>query len=93
MYLSLRTQDINIEELKTGKNVFSIYLEKMDIVRMHKLLMRGADINYINRKNGYTHLRNAIEKELPSKIVRWLIRSGANPHILGYDGQDCCQVA
>lgn len=55
--------------------------------------MRGADVNYINRKTGFTHLRLAIEKELSPKIVKWLVKSGANPHILGFDGLDCCQIA
>jgi len=34
MYLSLRTEDVDKEDVKTGNNVFSIYLLKKDIVRM-----------------------------------------------------------
>lgn len=55
--------------------------------------MRGADINYLNKKTGMTHLRLAIEEELPAKIVKWLLKSGANPHILDYDDRDCCDAA
>ena len=60
---------------------------------MHQLLMRGADINYLNRKTGMTHLRHAIDEQLPVKIINFLIKSGANPHILDYKDQDCCEVA
>jgi ankyrin repeat protein len=34
MYLSLRTQDVDMEDMATGQNVFSIYLMKKDINRM-----------------------------------------------------------
>lgn len=34
MYLSLRTEDVDLEDKTTGKNVFSIYLIKKDINRM-----------------------------------------------------------
>lgn len=93
MYLSLRTQDINLEDKQTGQNIFTIYMLKKDVLRMHQLLMRGADINYLNKKTGMTHLRLAIEKEMPAKIVKWLLKSGANPHIVDYEGTDCCDVA
>lgn len=55
--------------------------------------MRGADINFINRVTGFTHLRLAIELNMPAKIIKWLLKLGANPHILGYDNLDCCDVA
>lgn len=35
MYLSLRTQDVNLEDRETGATVFQIYLEKQDILHMH----------------------------------------------------------
>lgn len=55
--------------------------------------MRGADINYLNKKTGMTHLRQAIELTLPPKIIKWLLKSGANPHILDYEGMDSCDAA
>lgn len=60
MYLSLRVKDINVEDSKTGLNIFSIYMLKEDLQRMQQLLMRGSDINYLNRKTGFTHLRHAL---------------------------------
>lgn len=47
--------------------------------------MRGADINYLNRKTGMTHLRHALDEALPVKVINFLIKSGANPHILDYN--------
>lgn len=35
MYLSLRTQDMNLEDKQTGQNIFSIYMLKKDVLRMH----------------------------------------------------------
>ena len=55
--------------------------------------MRGADINYLSKKLGMTPIRLAIENVMPAKIVKWLLKSGANPHILDYEGKDCCDVA
>jgi ankyrin repeat protein len=56
MYLSLRTQDVDMEDKATGQNVFSIYLMKKDVGRMKQLLMRGADVNYVNKITGLTPL-------------------------------------
>ena len=92
MYLSLRVKDINVEDQETGHNIFSIFMIKRDILRMHQLLMRGADINYLNRKTGMTHLRHAIDEKLPVKVINFLLKSGANPHILDFKDQDSCDV-
>ena len=55
--------------------------------------MRGADVNYLNRKTGFTHLRHAIEVNLHPKVIAFLIKNGANPHILDYNDQDSCDAA
>ena len=93
MYLSLRTENVDTEDQQSGKNVFFIYLEKKDIIRMKQLLMRGADINYCNKKQGFTALHFAIENRFPVKVVRFLLKSKANPHIEDLNGQDCCDKA
>ena len=79
MYLSLRAADINIDNV-SGKNVFIIYLLKEDIEKCSILLMRNADINYVNRF-GRTPLHIAIENNLSEKIVKYLLVQGANPFI------------
>jgi ankyrin repeat protein len=93
MYLSLRTNDVDMEDTTTGENVFSIYLKKKDISRMKQLLMRGADVNYVNKITRLTPLHQAIERELNSKIIKFLLISGANPHIEDKSGIDCCDKA
>jgi ankyrin repeat protein len=93
MYLSLRTADVDVEDEATGQNVFSIYLMNKDLNRMKQLLMRGAEINYVNKKNGLTPLHFAIENNMNSKIVNFLLKQGANPHIEDFNGQDCCDKA
>ena len=30
---------------------------------------------------------------MPVKVINFLLKSGANPHILDYKDQDCCDVA
>lgn len=93
MYLSLRVKDINVEDQQTGFNIFTIYMLKQDLLRMQQLIMRGADVNYLNRKTGFTHLRHAIEANLHPKIIAFLIKNGANPHIMDYNDQDACDIA
>lgn len=90
MYLSLRTENVDLEDKSTGFNVFSYYLlMRKDLDRMKQLLYRGADINYVNYK-GLTPLHQAIEKEMNSKIINFLLKNGANPHIEDFKGEDCC---
>ena len=93
MYLSLRTEDVDLEDKTTGKNVFSIYLMKKDINRMKQLIMRGANINYCNKITGLTPLHTAIEAKLNSKCVKFLLKYGADPHIEDFQGLDCCDKA
>ena len=42
--------------------------------------MRGTDINYIGEKKGFTPIHWAIEENLPSKIIKFLISNGADIH-------------
>ena len=57
---------------------------------MKQLLMRGANINFVNPKNGWTPLHTAIEYNLSSKIIKFLISRGADTHALDFNGKDCC---
>lgn len=60
---------------------------------MKQLLMRGADVNYVNKITGLTPLHQAIDAKLNSKIVNFLIKAGGNPHMEDFNGQDCCDKA
>ena len=73
MYLSMRVTNIDMIDDKTGFNVFRIYLLRGDLKRMKQLLMRGADINFVNEKSGFTPLHKAIEEQLDIKIIKFLI--------------------
>jgi ankyrin repeat protein len=53
------------------------------------LLKRGSDINYVNSK-GLTPLHYAIEANLPSKMIKFLLKNGADMHIKDRNGQDAC---
>jgi len=61
MYLSMRVSNVDIIDTETGRNVFFHYMLKQDLERMQQLIMRGADINFVNEQNGYTPLHRAIE--------------------------------
>lgn len=71
LYLSLRAADVNIDNV-SGKNVFIIYMMKEDIEKCSMLLMRNADINYVNRF-GKTPLHIAVESHLSERMVRFLL--------------------
>ena len=73
MYLSMRVNNIDMIDDKTGFNVFRIYLIRGDIKRMKQLLMRGADINFVNEVTGFTPLHKAIQDEMDIKIIKFLI--------------------
>jgi ankyrin repeat protein len=53
--------------------------------------MRGADINFIN-KMGKTPLHHAIENNLEAGTIKFLLNSGANPHIEDNEGHDVCDI-
>ena len=44
----MRVNNIDMIDDNTGFNVFRIYLLRGDIKRMKQLLMRGADVNFVN---------------------------------------------
>ena len=69
-----------------------MYLLKEDVLRCKQLIMRGADINYSN-KYGFTPLHFGIEKQVSDKMVKFLLKAGANPHHEDIDGKDCCDKA
>jgi ankyrin repeat protein len=75
MYLSMRTNNVS-EEDDDGMTAFLIYLERADIERCKQLLMRGAHINYEN-KFGVIPIHFAIDKRLPEKVVKFLLKHGA----------------
>ena len=91
MYLSMRVNNIDMIDDRTGFNVFRIYLLRGDIKRMKQLLMRGADVNFVNEKTGFTPLHKAIEDKLDLKIIKFLISQGAKPHAEDNKGVDCCE--
>lgn len=69
-----------------------IYLLKKNLERVKQLIMRGMDINHCGN-TGMTPLMWAIKHNLPSKIIKFMLKNGADPHIENFDGQDCCDLA
>ena len=55
--------------------------------------MRKANINYINKITGLTPLHTAIEAQINSQVVKFLLSNGANLHIEDLNGLDCCDKA
>ena len=91
MYLSMRVNNIDMIDDRTGYNVFRIYLIRNDLKRMKQLLMRGADVNFVNEKTGFTPLHKAIEDQMDIKIIKFLMSHGANIHAEDNSGKDCCE--
>jgi hypothetical protein len=56
MYLGLRIKDIDLEDEVSGQTVFEIYLKRNDIDCLKLLLIRGSNINYINKNTLLTPL-------------------------------------
>ena len=56
-----------------------------------RLLVRGANINYVN-SNGQTALQICIENKNHS-AVKLLLQKGAHPHIMDLNGEDACDKA
>mgnify|MGYP001148776508 CR=1 FL=1 len=88
MYLSLRTKNVDLED-NDGNNIFNMYLIKEDKQRCMQLLMRNANINYVN-KLGKTPLHIAIEHQLNKGIIKFLLQAGASPYIKDNEGKDSC---
>lgn len=72
--------------------MFQIYMLRGDVVRMKALLMRGANINFQTLRDGQTPLHLALENNISEKIVKFLLKAGANPHIEDKYGRDCCDL-
>lgn len=98
-YLTLRTQDLN-EEDNDSLTLLMIYLFKGDIKMASKLITRGASVNYVNR-NGYTALHLLIENNVMTpdskatfyESIHFILKKGANPHIMDLNNEDCCDKA
>ncbi len=67
------------------------YLFKCDFKMSSKLIVRGSDINYVN-KNGKTAMHLCVENK-NIEAIGFLIKKGANPHILDLGNEDCCDKA
>ena len=56
-----------------------------------RLIVRGADINYVN-SNGFTALHICVENKL-LPAIKFLLEQGADPHIMDLTGEDACDKA
>jgi len=63
---------------------------KKDYGRLSQLIQRGSKINHQNPKNGFTPLHLAIERNLESKMIKFLLRHDADPHVEDINGLDSC---
>lgn len=100
-YLTLRTKDLN-EEDNNSLTILMHYLFKNEFKMASKLIVRGANVNYVNR-NGHTALHLCIENHImPSDLntrnhmieaVNFLLKKGADPHIMDLAGEDACDKA
>lgn len=89
-YLTLRTKDLN-EEDANSMTILMQYLFKKDFKTASKLIVRGADINYVNR-NGNTALHLCVENNI-IESVNYLLKKGADPHIMDLADEDACDKA
>ena len=91
MYLSLRSENADVED-QQGRTVLIIYLLKKNTERVKQLIMRGRNINHCG-KSGLTPMMWAIKDNVPSKVIKFLLKNGSDPHIENFDGEDCCDMA
>ena len=56
-----------------------------------RLILRGARVDYVN-KDGKTALNICVENQMMEQI-HYLLYKNANPHIMGLDEQDSCDLA
>lgn len=89
-YLTLRTKDLN-EEDSNCLTILMHYLFKCDFKMSNRLISRGADIDYSNT-NGYTALHLCVENGI-NEAVQFLLKKGANPHIMDLNDEDACDKA
>ena len=45
------------------------------------LALKGADVNFIDRRNGKTALLYGVEREYEPSLLKWLVKHGASPDI------------
>ena len=88
MYLSLRCNQDKFEDMNRD-TIFMQYMRKKDYTRLTMLLRRGSNINHQN-SDYKTFLHYAIENQMESQMIKFLLNNGANPHIEDKDGLDCC---
>mmetsp|Transcript_24015 Transcript_24015/g.36928 ORF Transcript_24015/g.36928 Transcript_24015/m.36928 type:complete len:139 (-) Transcript_24015:2692-3108(-) len=86
-YLSLRTKDLNTED-KNNMTILMHQLFSDEIDMASRLIVRGADIDYVNG-NGYSALHLCVENK-NLKSVKFLLQKGADPHIMDKCGFDVC---
>ena len=89
-YLTLRTKDLN-EEDAHSLTILMHYLFKGNTKMASKLIVRGASVDYCN-KNGNTALHLCIEHNMKD-VVAFLLKKGANPHIMDLGDEDACDKA
>ena len=92
MYISLRCEDVDQEDRDTGHNALVIYLLREDLARSQQLIMRGANINFPSSKEGSTPLHYAVKNGVSSETIRFLLKSGADPHLEDVFGKDVCDL-
>lgn len=89
--LTLRNNNLNEED--SNRNTILIQRLIEDDVKMaRKLIVRGADINYVN-SNGMTALHICVlhKKEL---AIEWLLKQKKlDRHIIDFEGKDPCDLA
>ena len=66
------------------------YLFRKDYQRMKQLVMRGAEINYVNSFTKLTPIHYAIDNDMEPEMIKFLIELGANPHAEDKNGVDIC---
>jgi ankyrin repeat protein len=89
-YLSLRNTWLD-EEDANSITILMHFLFAKDFKGAYRLIIRGANIDYVNR-NGNTALHLCIQNEIVESID-FLLGKGANPHIMDLNGQDACDMA
>ena len=81
---------IDVED-REGKTILLRALESYNQGLAEKLLIRGADINLVNR-DGKTALSILVQRHYLEQ-VNFLLEKGADPHIEDLQGRDACDYA
>ena len=98
-YLTLRTKDLN-EEDANSLTILVHYLFKKDFKMAQRLIIRGSNVNYVNR-NGNTALHLVIANNYFKdsgegtmiEAITFLLKKGADPHIMDLNDEDACDMA